>query len=230
MSTATARKKKPKDEEEKHPRKFLVKFGDVSIGEETSRVGLTISREFCNVVAADEIFVGHRLTGCITLSKKQDATDEKQETLLDTEYAVSGSFDVTRVGITRKNITTGITFSLNDIDVSDLSHFANKTGYLIVDGVGELPLQEKEVKPHVEGQFAFDGAWRFFPLKKAFKGKILKSLLENGCDNLGLLAEYTKSGKKLVDMTGVGPGMAEEIVRVTDLIYADNPHFKEDEE
>lgn len=189
-----------------------VEFGGVSIGESTCRLGVRINRDVCNINTADEIFCGHRLTGKVLLGGSDDSPNQKK--FLDgDEYSVEGSFDVKRIGVTVEMISTGLTFSLADIDVADLAKFSKGAGRLMVEGVGEIP--DDAPNEHAEDKdqldLRFDGDLGDVPLKKIFSGTILKGLLEGGLDNVRALADYTAANKDLTELPGIGPGKAEKI-------------------
>lgn len=124
---------------------FLVpcEFGGVSIGENTARLGIRMSRSDCSLDRADETFCGHRLTGEVKLSRNGDA-DGQMALVDDLEHTVRASFDVKRIGLTPDAISTGLTFSLADIDVAELAKFSKGKGTLLVESVAELPDEEEE--------------------------------------------------------------------------------------
>lgn len=114
-----------------------VDFGGVSIGESTARLGVKISRTHLNLVAADEIFCGHRLTGRVLLGGSDD--DQYQMTMFrDGEIAIDGSFDVKGIRVTADEMSTGLTFSLADIDVAILARFSKGKGRVIVSHVADI--------------------------------------------------------------------------------------------
>jgi hypothetical protein len=153
-----------------------VEFGGVSIGESTCRLGVRINRDVCNINTADEIFCGHRLTGKVLLGGSDDSPNQKK--FLDgDEYSVEGSFDVKRIGVTVEMISTGLTFSLADIDVADLAKFSKGAGRLMVEGVGEIP--DDAPNEHAEDKdqldLRFDGDLGDVPLSRVFSGNCLKA-------------------------------------------------------
>lgn len=117
-----------------------VEFGGVSIGENTARLGIRMDRSVMNLLAADEAFCGHRLNGSIVLGGSDDARGQGK-LLDDMDETVTGTFDVKRIGVNSKSITTGLTFSLADIDIGTLARFSKGSGRLIVNGVSELPVE-----------------------------------------------------------------------------------------
>lgn len=191
-----------------------VEFGGVSIGEATCRLGIRINREHCNINMADDVFVGHRLTGKVVLGGSDESPGQGK--FLDNEHCVEGSFDVKRVGVTPETITTGLTFSLKDIDIAELSKFSKGAGRLMVEGVGDIPEDAPDEHDEDKDQISlkFDGDDpRDCKLSRLFDGVILKGLLEGKLDTVGMLADYTSANKDLTDLPGIGPGKAEKITK-----------------
>jgi hypothetical protein len=200
-----------------------VEFGGVSIGEATCRLGVRINRDVCNIVLADEVFCGHRLTGKVILGGSDEMPNQTR--MIDSEYSVEGSFDVKRIGVSAGQISTGLTFSLADIDVSDLAKFSKGAGRLIVEGVGEIPADapdehEEDKEPR---NLKVDEPLRDVQLDKIFGGDLLKGLKGGGLDTVGALADYTTAKKRLTDLPGIGPGKADEIADTMVEFYKQNP-------
>ena len=112
-----------------------VAFGGVSIGDTTARLGVKIQRDFLNVVDADEVFTGKRLTVIVQLG----AADADQRKLFDVELEVAGSVDVKRIGVTPETISAGLTFNLKTLDIATLARFSKGVGRLKVFDVAAIP-------------------------------------------------------------------------------------------
>lgn len=138
-----ASRKQPAQQQQKVPAlSCAVEFGGVSIGDGTARLGLKIDRSNLNIDAADEALCGRRLKGRVVVLK--DGEQANQTTFLDgVRHEVSSIFDVKRFGVAPRNITCGLTFSLADIDVEALSHFAKQKGRFIVDEVSAIPADDE---------------------------------------------------------------------------------------
>jgi len=118
--------------------KFPCEYGGVSIGDTTARIGVRVPRGFLNLVAADEALVGHRLDLVARLNRK--GADPKQLNLLDDiEDTITGSADVKRIGVNQEQISFGLTFSLADVDISELAKFSKGNGEIQIDQVAALP-------------------------------------------------------------------------------------------
>lgn len=192
-------------------------FGGVSIGESSARLGVRINRSVLNINAADEAFCGHRLSGLVLLGGHDDAPG--QGTLWDDlEHRIDGSFDCKRLGISPEQISTGLTFSLVDVDISELAKFSKGIGRLVIRNVAAIPEDapdedhpEDVTKGSPQGTLKAEGPWRDFPLDKLFKGAIREALWEAGIHTVGELSNYTATDKRLTDISGIGPGKATQI-------------------
>lgn len=208
-----------------------VEFGGVSIGEATCRLGVRVNRSSLNINAADECFCGHRLSGRVILGIR-DESPEQGKLIDDVDFEVQGTFDVKRIGVSVDQITTGLTFSLADIDVAELAKFSKGTGRLIVNGVQELPKDspdegDDEEDGHTPGTLKSEGPWRDVHLSTLFKGAVLKSLVEADLTTVGKLCDYTASDKRLTDIPGIGPGKGGVIEDTMLAFWRDNPQYAE---
>lgn len=120
-----------------------VAFGKVSIDTNTASIPVTADRSVLKVNVADKHLCGHRLTGKIVAS--DSAPDQGH---LDGMDGVVGElesvFDVKGFGVRRKKISFSLSFSIADIKVEELAHFAKRHGRLAIDGVEELTEEDKE--------------------------------------------------------------------------------------
>ena len=114
-----------------------VKFGQVSIGHTTARLGVKIDRGVCDVSKADELFCNRRLIGQVVLGNHEDAAGQKK--LVETDRTVKGVFDVKGFSVNASQIGLGLTFSLADIDISELAHFSAGAGRLLISEIGKIP-------------------------------------------------------------------------------------------
>lgn len=123
-----------------------VNFGDVSIGDGTARIGVRIDRSLLNIDAADELLCGRRLNGRLLVTPPGDANSQ---TYIDPEvsgelkHELESTFDVKRFSASPKNITAGLTFSLQEVEVSELSHFAKRGGRLVVASIAAIPAKQR---------------------------------------------------------------------------------------
>lgn len=127
---------------------LAAEFSGVSIGDTTARLGIRFSREDIGIEAADKTFCGHRLDCEVVLGNDRDSGGQK--TLVDDlDHRVAGSADVKRIGVLPDAISTGLTFSLEDIDIAELAKFSKGRGRLLVRGVGDIPVETKPEKSNV---------------------------------------------------------------------------------
>jgi hypothetical protein len=209
-----------------------VDFGGVSIGNQTCRLGLKISRSVIAIDKADEAFCGHRLQGYVVLSGKDDGSGQ-QTVVNDLHHTVRGAFDVKRIGVDSENISTGLTFSLRDVDVSELAKFSKGSGRLVIQEIHEIPAdapsdEEKNYRP-LPGQkdldLEADEPWRGYLLKNfpEFTPAILKALGSKGFKTVGELAAYTEAGNRLIDIDGIGPGAGSKIIDALERFHSEKP-------
>lgn len=119
-----------------------VAYGNVNLGDEIARVSISMNRSAISLSSADRQLLGKRLIGRI-VARAGDAQAE-QESLpgLADDISLEGAFDVHSLGVSKKRITTGLSFNIASIDVSVLAHFAKRQGILVVSEIGEIPDDE----------------------------------------------------------------------------------------
>lgn len=204
-----------------------VKFSGVSIGQATARIGIGFDRSACTLKKADDTFCGHRLTGRLVLGGKDESPGQK--TAFDKNHFLDGVFDVKRLGINATNISTGLTFSLSDIDIKQLGKFAKGTGRLLVNEVAEIPEDapehDEDDGKRLPGSLKSEGPWRDFPLSDLLGDQpaLLKALKKEKITTMGELADFTANDVPLTSIEGIGPGKAAKIEEATLAFFADNP-------
>lgn len=69
-----------------------------------------------------------------------------------------------------------------------------------------------------------DESWRETSLEAlGLTGKLAETLTEAGLSTLGKIADYTQSGKLLIDIAGIGPGKSDKIEEACAAYWANNP-------
>lgn len=121
-----------------------VHFGNVNVGDATASVGVGVAREALPIGTADKQLVGRRLVGTIIGQPAGSGPDQGALKGMNDEIALTGTFDVKRIGVSRKKITCGLTFSLGDINVSELARFAKRAGHLKIESSAAIPEKEAE--------------------------------------------------------------------------------------
>lgn len=130
----------------KKPVGIPVKFGNLSVGENTCRLPFSIQRNKLSDTDAIELLVCRQLTGTITTADHSLLGPNPQKMLFDKASArIEGVFNTGNLGIGRKKFGSGATFPLSEIDESKISRFANRTGIVWIDA--HSPIEEKEKKP-----------------------------------------------------------------------------------
>jgi hypothetical protein len=115
-----------------------VRYGNVSIGEDTVRLGIRISRGNLTPGKADALLCGRRLTCQLSCVPRGKDVDEPTLPGVDVGRQVEAVVDVNAVSMTRKNIGAGLTRSLADVDLDSLVHFAKRDGRLTITKVEDL--------------------------------------------------------------------------------------------
>lgn len=210
-----------------------IEFGGYSYGgNETCSIGIKIDRSVLNLVAADESFCGHRLTGKLLLGHQDDQPG--QSYLFEDEKAVEGIFDVKRVGISPEQVTFGATFIESEIDSGLLSSFAKCKGRLLVEVVEEIPEPEKDTDDVSDdsrilpGALSQSGPWADAKLSSLLSKSIATKLAKAKITTMGELAAYTsKEHNLLTDIAGIGPGAAGQIEEMTLAFWRDNSQVEE---
>lgn len=200
-------------------------FGGVTIGDETARLGVKLSRERIDINMADTIFSGYRLDVMIVLGHCDDQPGQLK-LFEDSDYSINSSADVKKWSANRKEISTGLTFALGDIKVEDLAKFAKGKGRIVIKSIKELPDVDDEndetFSEDPSPSLKADGPWRNVSLETLFEGGILKSLHNAGLITVGELADFTASDKRLEDIKGIGYEKSQKIEARMVAFYATN--------
>lgn len=120
-----------------------VSFGDVSIGETTCRIAVTVARKDLTLTKADSQVCAKRLVGSIVCVPGNNNPDQPPLGGMDAETSVPGAFDVKRISFNKKTIAFGLTFSIESVNIEDLAHFAKRSGKILVTEIIDIPKEEK---------------------------------------------------------------------------------------
>lgn len=146
-----------------------VEFSGVTIGEGVARIGFRVRKENLKVTAAEDSLCGRRLLGAAMVAPPGDAANQTyipETDAADGKHSIEGVFDVKRFSSSPKWISAGLTFSLEEIDLKELGYFSKRSGFLVVNEVGEIPAKEKPAKAKVTARSA-GGKRRGRPRKPA---------------------------------------------------------------
>jgi hypothetical protein len=205
-----------------------VEFGNVSVGKGTITLNCKIARDYCNINAADDLFVGHRLSGRVMLGR---AGDQPGQTTYvdDLNHYIDAVFDVKRMGVTPAHISTGLVFSRKDVDTDGVCQMSSCPGRLIVNEVAEIPHDAKDDSSDAgddepDGSLKAEGPWANVSLSTLFEGSLLKKLNAWKLFTVGDMANFSANpDNRLIDIEGVGPGLAERIENRMLQFFGDNP-------
>jgi hypothetical protein len=207
-----------------------VKFGSVSIGMKTGKVGFSIDRGNITLKQADETFVDRRLTGKIVLGRSADAKAQKMF-IPDRDIEVNASFDVKgfRVGATMLS-SLGLTFMLKEVNLDDISHMSGGSGRLVIAKVGNIPADapKEDLGDEEERPMLAEGPWADVPLAELWPkgGPVLKNLKAAKVHTVGDLAALTAKGEFWAkDTKGIGPSARQIIEDRLEKFWKDNPQY-----
>lgn len=116
-----------------------VKFGGLSIGESTARLGVAIGRGAMTLSRAEKLLCERRLSGSIELGGLQGQLPGMQ----GEAHTIVGVFDTKALSVKSKYYATGLTLALEEIDVSDLAHFPKREGVLRISEISAIPEKKR---------------------------------------------------------------------------------------
>jgi hypothetical protein len=118
--------------------KLPVVFGKVTFGEGSLSIPIRIDRTAIPIDAADQMFVGRRLTCQLSIEgdKQQKLAGFDEESVPDPIDSVAES---KKLSVGKKHLGATLNFLLEGLDDAQAAHFANKTGTLSVMQVEDLP-------------------------------------------------------------------------------------------
>jgi len=119
-------------------------FGGVAIGDKYARIGVLIDRAQLKPNEADKHLCGHRIAVRLLAVPNGDSADD--ERLFDDAKDLEAIADVKRYAVTPKEISIGLTFTIEDVDLADLAGFAQRGGKLMIDSSEKLPEEEKKTR------------------------------------------------------------------------------------
>jgi hypothetical protein len=111
---------------------FPCQFGGVSIGDMTGRISLKIAKDRINVGTAEKLFCGRRVNCRLVARPVDEDPDQQHLPDMDTKTTMEAVVDVKRFASDPHNISIGVTCSLQEVDVTELSLFAKKFGSITV--------------------------------------------------------------------------------------------------
>lgn len=126
-----------------------VEFGNVTIGDQTARLGVKIAREELPLADADRLFCGRRIWGVVSLAEPGDEDQQRLPTMEDNRPStIEDAFETKQLGVRPNEYSIGLNFNLKSIDVQELARFAKKSGTVAVVSVQDI---DHERTPSDEG-------------------------------------------------------------------------------
>lgn len=127
--------------------KLEAKFGTVSFGDKTASVGVHVPIGEITLTKAYNDICECRLTGQI-VAKGSPEDDANQATLpgMDDDVTVKGTFDVASLSVSSKQYGFTLSFRLKDVDTSELTKVAKRSGFIVINKTEEVPEEPKPPK------------------------------------------------------------------------------------
>ncbi len=122
---------------------LAVAFGNLSVGDKTCRIGVSVDRSELSVSQADKNLCERRLSGYLVCKPPGDHPDQETFDGMDGDSEIKGVFDVKSFTVSKDALSLGLTFAVASVNVSALAHFAKRAGRVLIDEVDEIP--EKQV-------------------------------------------------------------------------------------
>lgn len=211
MTTTATQTKNSKKSDESDPITLPVQFGKVGFGDETASISFAVSRDHLELDTADNILCARRFNCKIILQPKDD--DQAQQYMVDgLRLEVAGSADTTQTSWNRKYIKCGLTFSLSDVEDSELWKFSKKQGRLEISDVDEIP---KKTGRNKAGTPATDETnWRDHKIDelRGVTDHDLTTLKAVGILTMGDLEEARKVNRTFQNIKGIGDKAGERIL------------------
>ena len=125
---------------------LAVAFGNLSVGDKTARIGITVDRQNLKVLEADKHLCERRLTCKLVARPKGENPDQGRMPGFekDNDEAIDGVADVKGFSVSADHISFGLTFAIASIDIMALTHFAKRSGQFMVEGAEDIPEDEKK--------------------------------------------------------------------------------------
>ncbi len=108
-----------------------VRFGNVSIGDGSASVSVSIDRDDMNPAAADNLLCARRLTAVIAVGGDSDDADQ-QLLFDDMRHKIETVFEVKGYSVKAKEVRATFNMLLKDVKITILGKFAKHRGRLVV--------------------------------------------------------------------------------------------------
>ena len=207
-------------------------FGSVGIGDGIARLPCRFSRSVLTIDTADKCLCGKRLVGRVLILPADSDPGQTYLDGMDITHELKGSFDVKRFGVSLKNITASLSFSIASIDIAELASFASRTGRLVVDLLQDIPTDSPKKSKTLPGQtnLVTNEPWRKFPIiELGLPAGIIKALAAKDIETIGALSDFTSGDKPLTWIPGVGPGASSKIEEAMMRFWESNPQTDSNE-
>lgn len=120
-------------------RRYPVQFGNVTIGDGSASVRVTIARDHLIVTDAEDLFCGRRLQAKIGTGD-QNENPAQMHLIDDLQYEIEATFESKGFSVKPKTLAATLNVLLSDLNdkIDTLGHFAKRAGKLDVQEVAPL--------------------------------------------------------------------------------------------
>jgi len=207
-------------------------FGNVAFsGGDAASVGIHFRKGKLTPTKAEAILCGRRLDCKLKAAANGDDPDQKEFEGMESVVIIEGSADANSYSSRPDVIGSRLHFNRNDIEAGDFVQLADHAGRILIRGVADIP--EPEKPKFAKGQKAL-GPWRDQSIDVLQEFGAMPSLLtylgKASLDTIGALADFTKSGKALIDIEGIGPKMADRLEKALAAYWKANPIDPDDDD
>lgn len=123
---------------------FEVRYGNLSVGKELARIRVTIDRDAMSLDQADNLCCGARCDVDMIADPNGQDDDPDQETFISTAIKMQTIADIKTFTVRPAEIAASLSFSIGDLDVSELSHFASAKGSLTLKRIGDCVEEDED--------------------------------------------------------------------------------------
>lgn len=210
-----------------------VEFGNVSIGDGVARLGMKVVKERLSVTKAEKTLVARRLAGKVIMLPPDSDPKQAYFEGMDVTCEVDGVFDSAGYRSSEKHISFGVSFSRREIDTNTLADFARHSGRFVAFSADEIPDDEKDGSDDgdLEGQtyLVAQGPWADFPINKLqISDGTIKCCAKAEIKTMGDLAKWSRDGKGVRDIPGLGEVKAQRLEDATLEFWRQNPQAAEE--
>jgi len=129
-----------------------VKFTGFSAGDETARLGLVFNRDKLSLNEAEFYLCGARANTTLTLDPNAEKDGQGQQTFDGDDESVETVVDIKKFTVSPKKIGASLTFNIEEIDIGNVAHLAQRSGKIRIQRVGDAQSKKRGRRPKKGGE------------------------------------------------------------------------------